>query len=178
MDFIELVKNRRSVREYLSRPIPREIINRCLEAARLAPSACNLQPWHFIVIEDREVKDKLVKKAFGGIYSINSFIKTAPAFLVTVREPSSWAVRLAGRFRGIQYSLIDIGISVEHFILQAEELGLGTCWLGWFDERAVKKILKIPKNKKVDIIVSMGYPKDNIQVRKSRKSIEEIAEFI
>lgn len=178
VDFIELVKSRKSVRGYLDRPVSRELIERCLEAARFAPSACNSQPWHFIVVESRKIKERLVNRAFSGVYSINSFVKDAAAFLVVVREPSLWMARLAGRFRGIQYSLIDIGIAVEHFVLEATELGLGTCWLGWFNEGEVKKVLRIPKERKVDIIVSIGYPKEQDKYPIHRKNIQDIAEFV
>ena len=178
MDFIDLVKRRRSVREYSPSSIPKEVMNKCLKAARLSPSACNSQPWYFIVVQDEKTKNAIVKRVFSGLYSVNSFVKGAAAFLVVIREPSLWVARLAGRFRGVQYSLIDIGIAVEHFVLEATELRLGTCWLGWFNEGEVKKILKIPKNKKVDIIVSIGYPKEQDRRSVQRKNIQDIAEFV
>ena len=133
MAFLDLVKKRRSCRRYLNKPIPREVIERCLEAARLAPSACNSQPWYFIVVDNEEIKNEIVQRAFCGIYSMNSFVKEAPCLVVVVRERSAYAARLAGCLRGIQYSLIDIGIACEHFILKAEEEGLGSCWIGWFN---------------------------------------------
>lgn len=152
----------------------------CLEAARMAPSACNSQPWHFIVIENKELKDRICKKAFSGIYSLNSFAKDAPVLVVVVRENSKYIAKLGGYFRGTQYCLIDIGIACQHFILKAEELGLGTCWLGWFNERAIKSILNLPKDKKIDIIISVGYPGSNLkQVQtKRRKPLTEICEFM
>ena len=177
MTFLDLVKRRRSVRKYVSKPVPREIVTKCVEAARLAPSACNSQPWYFIIVDDEELKKKLVQAAFSGIYSMNSFAAGAPAFVVTVRDKSGYFARLAGTFRGVEYNLIDIGIACEHFILQAEEDQVGTCWLGWFNEKAVKKVLGIPNNKKVDIIISMGYS-DNVEPRdKIRKPTEEICKF-
>ena len=177
MTFLDLVKKRRSVRKYADRPVPREIISKCIEAARLAPSACNSQPWYFIVVDDEELKRKLVRGAFSGIYSMNSFAGTAKAFVVTVRDKSGYFARLAGAFRGVEYNLIDIGIACEHFILQAEEDGVGTCWLGWFNEKAVKKVLGIPKNKKADIIISMGYSDDPEPRDKVRRPVEEICRF-
>lgn len=177
MTFLELVNKRNSIREYAARPVPREVIDRCLEAARLAPSACNAQPWHFIIIDDPVLKDRVSSAAFSGIYSMNSFAKKAPALVVMVREKSRGFASTGGFFRSVQYNLIDIGIACEHFILQAAEDGVGTCWVGWFNERAVKKVLGIPRTKKADIIISMGYPGGGTARPRIRKSLDEISEF-
>jgi len=177
MKFLELAKRRQSVRKYLSKPLPREIIDRCLEAARLAPSACNSQPWSFIVVDDEKIKNKIVAEAFSGIYALNTFTRTAACLVIAVTERSRYTACLGGYLKGVQYSLIDIGIACEHFILQAAEEGLGTCWLGWFDEKAVKKILDIPKNKKIDVIISAGYPADETIREKIRKPLNEIRRF-
>ena len=157
MALLDLLKHRKSIRGYLDKAVEREKIMMCLEAARVAPSACNSQPWKFIVVDDRELKNKLCKAAFGGIYSMNSFGKTAPVIVAVVSEKSKFLARIVGMFRGIKYYLIDIGIACEHFVLQAEDLGLGTCWIGWFNERAVKSLLNVPQNKKVDILITLGY---------------------
>ncbi len=154
-----------------------EVINKCLEAARFAPSACNSQPWTFIVIDDEKTRNKLAERAFSGIYSLSSFAKTAPVYIVVVTQQSSYAARLGGYFKGVQYSLIDIGIACEHFILQATEEGLGTCWLGWFNEKKVKEILGISGGKKVDVIITMGYADTSCLPGKKRKSIKEISRF-
>lgn len=177
MTFLELVKKRRSTRKYSVKPVPRKAIDRCLEAARLAPSACNSQPWHFIVIDDEELKSALAEKAFSGIYSMNSFAKEAPVLIVVVTERSNYIARLGGYSKGIQYSLIDIGIVCEHLVLQAEEEGLGTCWLGWFNEKEVKKLLGLSKEKKIDVIISMGYPEGKEVRDKVRRSLDAIREF-
>lgn len=177
MSFFELVKKRRSCRKYLSRPIVRETLQRCLEAARLAPSACNSQPWHFIVVQDKFLKDELSRVAFSGVHSMNSFAKEAPVLVVVVRNKSLYSAQLGGQLRGTQYNLIDLGIACQHLILQAQEEGLGSCWIGWFDERAVKKILKVPRDKKVDIIISLGYSGEKLQEVKTRKLLSEISEF-
>lgn len=177
MNFLELVKRRKSTRRYAAKPVSREVIAKCLEAAQLAPSACNSQPWYFIVVDDPDLKNKLAQAAFSGVYSMNSFAKDAPVFVVVVRDKSSYFATLGGYYRGVQFSLIDIGIACEHFILQAEEDGVGTCWLGWFNEKVVKKILGIPRNKKADIMISMGYPDNQTQVSKTRKPLGEISRF-
>ena len=177
MKFLDLVKKRRSCRRYLKRAVPREIIDRCLEAARLAPSACNSQPWYFIAVDTRDLIEKLAEKAFSGIYSINSFIKDASVLIVVIREPSTYVATLGSYFRGTRYNLIDIGIACEHFVLQAEEEGLGTCLIGWFNEKALKKILHIPRSKKVDIVISVGYPAEKPLSPHKRKNLSEIRQY-
>lgn len=152
-------------------------MERCLEAARLAPSACNSQPWHFIVVDTLELKDNLAKAAFSGIYSMNSFAKTAPVLIVMIREESKYLAHLAGALRNVQYNLIDLGITGEHFVLQAAEEGLGSCWLGWFDAEAVRKTLNLPPRTKIDAIISIGYPSGKQTAVSPRRDLNEISEF-
>jgi len=178
MALFDLLKHRKSIRGYLDRAVEKEKIMMCLEAARVAPSACNSQPWKFIVVDDQELKNKLCKAAFGGIYSINSFCKTAPVIIAVVSEKSKFSARIGGMFRGTKYYLIDIGIACEHFVLQAEDLGLGTCWIGWFNERAVKSLLNVPQNKKVDILIALGYyDKEKIRSEHDREPMDKIMSF-
>src|SRR3989339_620853 len=120
MTFIDLVKHRFSCRKFLNTPVEKEKLEQCLEAARLAPSACNSQPWSFIVVDEEKCKNRLAEEAFSGAYSMNAFAKSAPVLIVVVTERSGYIARLGGYFKGVQYSLIDIGIACEHLILQAE----------------------------------------------------------
>jgi len=178
MTLLDLIKHRKSVRDFVDKPVEREKIMMCLEAARLAPSESNSQPWRFIVVDDRQLKDRLCDAAFGGIYWINSFCKTAPVMVVVISEKSKFLARVGGMFRGTKYYLIDIGIACEHFVLEAEDLGLGTCWIGWFNERAVKSILNIPKNKKLDILITLGYyDREKLGPEHSREPIDKIVSF-
>jgi len=178
MALLDLIKHRKSVRHFLDRPVEQEKIMMCLEAARLAPSACNSQPWKFVVVDDKQLKNKLCRAAFSGIYLMNSFCKRAPIIVVVVSERAKFLARIGGLFRGTQYYLIDIGIACEHFVLQAEELGLGTCWIGWFNERAVKSILNIPKRKKIDILIALGYyAMEKVVSKHDREPIDKIASF-
>jgi nitroreductase len=178
MALIDLIKQRKSVRDFLDRPVEREKIMMCLEAARLAPSASNSQPWRFIVVDDMELKDKLCDVAFSGLYFINTFCKTAPVIVVVISEKSKFLARIGGMFRGTKYYLIDIGIAGEHFVLEAEDLGLGTCWIGWFNERAVKSVLNIPQNKKIDILMALGYyDRDKLGPEHGREPMDKIASF-
>ena len=119
----------------------------------------------------------VAEKAFSGAFAMNAFAKVAPILVVVIRERSTYFAKLGGAFRGIQFSLLDIGIAVEHFILQAAEEGLGTCWIGWFNEKAVKKVLGIPRHKKIDAVVSLGYPQENTIPDKTRKSLSAMSEI-
>ncbi|MEK7849896.1 MAG: nitroreductase family protein [Candidatus Omnitrophota bacterium] len=177
MNFLDLVKKRQSIRSYLpAKPVPRQAIEQCLNAARLAPSACNSQPWHFITVDEPGLKKELGEKIFSGAYGMNSFAKTAPALIVVVSEKSSFMAKIGGYFRGTSFYIMDVGIAVEHFILQATELDLGSCWIGWFNEKETKKILNIPSDKKVDCVISLGYSEEPLR-EKNRKPLEEIASF-
>ena len=178
MALLDLLKQRKSVRDFLDRPVEREKIMMCLEAARLAPSACNSQPWRFIVVDDKQLKNKLCRAAFSGIYLINSFCKRAPVIVVVISEKSRFLARIGGMFRGTKYYLIDIGVACEHFVLQAEDLGLGTCWIGWFNEGAVKSILNVPQHKKIDILIALGYyDREKLGPEHGREPMDKIASF-
>lgn len=178
MALFDIVKHRRSIRDFLGKPVEREKILMCLEAARLAPSAVNSQPWKFIVVDDPQVKKKLGDAAFGGVYAINAFAKKAPVIVVIVSEKAKFLARIGGMFRGTQYYLIDIGIAGEHLVLQAEDLGLGTCWMGWFDEKAVKSVLNIPQDRKIDILIAMGYyDQTKVQRGHNREAFDKVTSF-
>ena len=178
MKFIDLVKKRESTRKYSNRPVPRELIDQCLEAARLAPSACNSQPWSFIVVDDEETRNQVAEASMSGLYSMNKFAETAPVIIVAITEKSIYAARMGGMLRGVKYNLIDIGIACDHLTLQATELGLGTCWLGWFNERAIKKVLNLPRKTQIDVVLTMGYPDPSTPHRqKLRNPLDKIRRF-
>ena len=117
MTILEIIKKRRSVRDYLDEPVEKEKILKCLEAARLAPSACNAQPWKFIVVDDLDLKNHLCKSAFRGIYKMNIFAQKAPVIIAVVSEKEKFLAKIGGFFRRTSYYLIDLGIACEHFIL-------------------------------------------------------------
>lgn len=178
MALLDIIKNRRSIRNFLDRPVEREKIMLCLEAARLAPSACNSQPWRFIVVDDAELKDRLCRAAFNGVYSVMSFARKAPLIVAVVSEKAKFLERIGGLIRDTRFYLIDIGIATEHFVLQAEELELGTCWIGWFDEAAVKSTLNVPKDRRVDVLLAVGYyDKEKLRRPHKREPMEKIAAF-
>lgn len=179
MSFLELVNRRQSTRRYVSgQRISRAVLDRCLEAARLAPSACNSQPWSFVVVDDPGAVKSLATAACGHApYRMNQFAADASALIAVVTEKMKLAARIGAQFRGVQYSLVDLGIACEHLVLQAAEEGLGSCWLGWFDERALKRQLDIPRAKKVDLLICLGTPADDPREKK-RRPLDDIRRYL
>lgn len=175
--FQQLVQSRRSIRRFLDKPVEREKILCCLEAARVAPSADNVQPWRFLVIDEPEIIEILAKKSFSGIYFISKFAAKAPVLIVILARLDIIANRIGKQIQNINFYLIDIGIAGEHIVLQAEELGLGTCWIGWFNARQTRKILRIPRRYKIVSLMAMGYYEKKPSREKKRKKLEEIAWF-
>ena len=175
--FQELVGKRRSIRKYLETPLEREKILACLEAARLAPSAENVQPWRFLVVDEPALKKRFAAEVFSGIYSMSRFAGRAPVLILVLGRLDLIANRLARRVQGVPFYFIDIGIAGEHLVLQAEELGLGACWIGWFNIRRARKFFKVPRRYKIVCLLSLGYPETRPQGEKKRKPLQEIAWF-
>ena len=177
MSFFDLARTRRSIRRYEGRPVEREKLERCLESARLAPSACNAQPWHFVVVDDPRLLAEVAQATFGTIVRFNRFALEAPVIVVCVAEESAVLPRIGGALKSRRYSVMDVAIAAEHFCLQAADEGLGTCMLGWFDEAAIKGLLGIPKQRDVLLVITVGYPKQEQPVRRGRKSIEDVRSY-
>jgi nitroreductase len=177
MNFLDLVKTRQSVRKYLNKMVEKEKIERCLEAARLAPSASNSQPWKFIIVDDPKLKEAVAKETFDRIISFNRFSLQAPVLILLISERSGLVRKIAEVIKDKAFSLIDIGITAEHFCLQATEEGLGTCILGWFKEKEIKKLLNIPLFKRIELIITLGYPESVEILPKERKAIDEIRSY-
>lgn len=177
MQFLDLVKKRVSVRAYTEKPVEREKLERCLEAARLAPSACNSQPWTFVLIDEPELTKKLASTTFSAIAPFNKFVLQSKAILAIVIEKPSALSQIGGRIKNKDFYLIDIGIAAEHFCLQASEEGLGTCMLGWFNEKEAQKILNIPRNKRIGLMISIGYPKDIETRQRPRKAFQDVVKI-
>ena len=176
MQFLELVKTRQSVRKYSQRPVEAEKIARCIEAVRLSPSACNSQPWKFIIVDDAGLKDKIARETYSPVVSFNKFVKEAPVIAVIVMEKPTLVSQIGGRIKDKDFYLIDIGIAAEHFCLQAAEEGLGTCMLGWFNEKKIAEMLHLPRSKRIGLLITLGYS-DASQREKIRKTTSEILNF-
>ena len=177
MALIDVILRRRSVRSYLDRPVEKEKIRLCLEAARLAPSASNSQPWYFVVVDEPGLKNTLCDRAFGGLFASMRVPREAPVIVAVLARPQEARIRLGNLALGTDFNLIDLGIAGEHFALQAAELGLGTCWIGLFDERAVKKVLGIPGGYRVVNLFTLGYYDDAGDREHHRRPLAEIASF-
>lgn len=154
---LDLIKSRQSDRKYSEKPIETEKLERIIEAGRMAPSACNAQPWKFIVVTEPDLLEKLAEASSAKLLGMNAFVIQAPVLLVVVREQANFSSRIGATIKNKDYSLIDIGIASENICLQAEAEGIGSCMIGWFDENLVRKTLGIPKSKRVELIITLGY---------------------
>ena len=177
MDFETVVKTRRSVRKYLDKPVEKEKIEHILEAARLAPSAENAQPWRIIVLNEPDLIKKVGNAAFSGIYMPSSFASKAPVLLVFLANPSKIVNIVGKQIRKVEFYLLDMGIAGEHASLAAVNEGLGSCWIGWFNEKGVRKVLDIPKKYKVISLMALGYPAVTPKNEHKRKSGDAVVRF-
>ena len=176
-EFYKLVEQRQSTRTFdPDKKVDREVITRILEAARLSPSACNAQPWHFIVVDEPELRNKVADATASRILRMNHFTKQAPVHILVVEEKVNISSGFGGLVKDKQFALLDIGIVATHICLAAEAEGLGTCILGWFAEEKVKELLDIPKNRRVILNIVMGYPAEELRPKK-RKDYNEIVSF-
>jgi len=163
MDVFEAIQNRRSIRTYKSKHVSKKKLNRILEAARLAPSASNMQPWHFIVVTDSEKRRKLAE---GGRYA--KFLVKSPVVIVGCGDQEA----------SPKWYTVDVTIALEHMVLTATSEGLGTCWIGSFTESQVKELLRIPENYRVVAMLALGYPRRNIlKATPRRKELTQIVGF-
>jgi len=178
MTFLELVSIRQSTRAYDPvRPVETDKLERCIEALRLAPSACNAQPWKLVVVTDPDLKNKVADAAAAKWLGFNNFPRQAPVLIVIVREEANLTSKLGTVLKDKPYPLMDIGIAAEHFCLQATDEGLATCMMGWFDEPRVKEMLGIPKKKRAELIIALGYPAKQDIRKKIRKPKEQICSY-
>ncbi len=170
--FMGLVKGRRSVRRFRNEPVARDLIEKCVEAARFAPSAENLQPWRFLVFDEPQLKNALAGAAFSGIYRVTNWASKAPVLVVVLAE-RKLATQIGSFLQGSQWWLLDVGIAGEHFVLQAQELGLGTCWIGWFNAKAVRRFLRLPRKFQVCYMLAVGWA-DQHPPPRPRKALSDI----
>ncbi|MEJ2635840.1 MAG: nitroreductase family protein [Calditrichia bacterium] len=176
-NFSELVRNRHSVRKFLPDTVEREKIVACIEAARLAPSAENVQPWRFVVLDEPDAIENFGASAFSGLYRFSRWAAQAPVIVAIFAELDWIANRLGKQIQGTNYYLIDIGIAGEHIVLQARELGLGSCWIGWFDAAKGARALNAPGKWKLAALLALGYPAGNQAKIKGKRSLEDILFF-
>jgi nitroreductase len=174
--FANLVKQRVSCRSYRPDPVPKEMLEQILEAARLAPSACNRQPWRFAMVTDAAVRMQLIDDAFlPGIPM--RWAENAGAIIALGMTRSTITHQIATKISGVDYPLLDLGIAGEHMVLQAEALGLGSCWIGWMKPKAVRKIVGWSRKVEPVGLITVGWPNGERQTR-PRYSADEIAKWI
>ena len=169
MDVFEAIQKRKSIRAYDSKPVPKAVLEKILESARLAPSAGNLQPWHFLVVTDARKREKLAKgRMFAG------FLEESPVVIVGCGDQKA----------SPKWYTVDVTIAMQNMVLTATSEGLGTCWIGDFNESQVKKILKIPENLRVVALLALGYPREKrdllakiIKIVRRKKLLKEIVSF-
>jgi nitroreductase len=176
-EFLTLVKNRRSTRRFEMRQVEREKIITCVEAARLAPSAENVQPWRFVVLDDPVKIQDFSQQVFSGIYRFSRWAEKAPVIIIIFAELDWLANRLGKEIQGTQYYLLDIGIAGEHLGLQAQQLGLASCWIGWFNARKAKKFSGVPRHWKATALLVVGYPQKQVKEGRPKKKLTEILFF-
>lgn len=173
--FLQLARERQSDRAFVpGKRIEREILERIVEAGRLAPSACNGQPWHFTVITDEELLPQ-VGHATSSL-GMNKFVKDAAALVLITHEETNLTSKLGSGIKDKDFPIMDIGIASAYLTLAAEDEGIGSCILGWFDEDKIKELVGIPRKRRLMLIVALGYaakPKRN----KVRKEWSKVVSF-
>lgn len=167
-----MVELRQSDRKYTDAPVENWKIERCIESARLSPSANNSQPWKFVVVDDPALKDAVADCAAS--MGMNKFAVQARAIVAVVMEKPGFMSSIGSVIQDKEYPLLDIGIAANQFCLQAADLGLGTCMIGWFNEKKVRKLLGVPKKKRIPLLITVGYPGAATRP-KTRKLAEEIS---
>ncbi len=178
MDTLEAIRTRRSVRKFSTRPVEPEKLQAVLEAARLAPSWANMQCWRFVVVEDSSVKATISELSYVEAFFAPKGYKSnpaqkalaeAPVVIVACAEPTA-----SGDLRGQQYYLTDVGIASENLMLAAHELGLGSVFVGVFDEEKLGELLNIPPEIRIVGLFPLGYPEEEMKAGPPRKPLEEI----
>jgi nitroreductase len=173
---LELILRRQSDRKYSDKPVEVEKLERIIEAGRMAPSACNAQPWKFVVVTEPSLIQELSQAATEKLTGMNSFVNQAPILIIIVREKPNLSSKIGGGIKNKDYSHNDIGIASANICLQAAAEGIGSCIIGWFDEKMIRMILGIPASKRVELIITLGYSLSEYREKK-RKPKEVTVSF-
>jgi len=175
--FIDLVRRRTSCRAYDRKPVPKEHLELMLEAARVAPSACNRQPWRFAMVTEEVPREQLVNQAFLKGISMK-WALGAGAIIALGMEKSTLTHKIAPKISGVDYPLLDLGIAGEHLVLQAEELGLGTCWIGWIRPKIIRRIIGWPRSIDPVALITVGWPASIERIKRPRMESSDIAKWL
>ena len=175
-DFLTLAKQRQSDRAFdPDRSVEPEKIERILQAACIAPSACNAQPWHFIVVDNPELKNQIADATSNRLLGINHFTKQAPLHIIIVEEKANLSSGFGAWAKNKHFPHLDIGIAAAHLVLAAEDEGLGSCIIGWFDENKIRKLLNIPSGKRILLDIVICYSTQTERSKKRKKPDEVIS---
>lgn len=177
MDFLDFVTTRQSVRAFdAERQVEKDKIERIVSAARLSPSACNAQPWHLIVVDDPELKNRVADATSARALGMNHFTKQAPVHILLVEEKVNLTSGLGGWVKQKDYAQMDMGVVAAHIVLAAHAEGLGSCILGWFNEPKMRELLSIPDSKRVWLDIAIGYSAQPLRPKK-RKPLSEVVSY-
>lgn len=176
-EFYSLVRQRQSDRKYSNTPIDKEVIERIINAARLAPSACNAQPWSFYVVINEEKRHAIAQSSSSKLLGINNFTMQAPVHIIVIEEKENFTAAMGNMIKKMHFSHFDIGIALSHLVLAAQAEGLGSCILGWINEKKIREILNISSSKRVLFDVLIGYSEDTLREKK-RKNLNQIVTYI
>ena len=175
-NYLDLVKRRESCRNFdPNRPVEKEKLALCAEAAWLAPSACNSQPWKYLIVTNPDYVQKLrpLMQEFG----MNKFVNQCPAFVVVLEEPTRLKVSVTSKFKDQDFAPIDVGLSTSQFCYEATEQGLSTCIIGWHNEPKIKELFNIDKVSRVRLVLCVGYAATEELRKKQRKPIDEVVKY-
>lgn len=175
--FLDLVSQRESCRAYADTAAEHEKLTQCFEAARLAPSACNAQPYEMVCVQAPQSAAQ-VAKALKGPGGMNGFAADCGCFVVIHEAPTNLSARVGARRKDQDYTSVDIGIAAAHFCLAATDVGLSTCIVGWFDEPALKTLLGISEKSRIRLVVCIGYAKTDAARPKKRKALDAMVRFV
>lgn len=175
MTLDEIISTRASVRKYADKEVDKNLIEQIVNAAHLAPSACNKQPWRFVIASNRQALEIVNKDGLGGVFVSNKWAQTAPVIIVVCSQKELIVHSIAEKVQGVDYHLIDLGIACQQLVLKAWELGLGTCYIGWFNGKAIKKGLELPRGFNVECLITLGWPAPDLEIKpQAKKPVSEI----
>ena len=175
-DFSELCLRRQSCRNFSAAPVEHEKLLKCVDAGHLAPSACNSQPWSFVVVETPDIVSEVAK--CGQQIKMNPFLTTATAFIVVLEEHAVLNASIRNILDSQYFAKGDLGAATVQICLEAETQGLGTCIIGIYNREGLCKLLNIPIEKQFAALIAVGYPADDKIRVKQRKPIDEITRFV
>ena len=176
-DLLSLIRHRQSCRNFdPARSVEKEKLIDILQAAALSPSACNSQPWRYIAVDEPQRVEQVAQCLQDS--GMNKFTGKATAFVVAIEGKQNLTAKVGESLKNQKFSGIDLGLSIAHLVLAAEDVGLSSCILGWFNERKLKMLLGIPKTRRIRLVVALGYAMADDAVReKQRKKFDEVVSF-